>query len=105
MVARDEDSIGPTSNTIIAQFSQNVKSSVNSDKSVTQKPLHYLQLRARNPSCQWLPTAGALIRTWTRTTAQLVRGSEPADAHGSWVGFFEVTRRKILPCRGLFIRE
>ena len=36
MVTRDEDSIGPTGRSIIAQFSQDVKSVMNSDKSVTQ---------------------------------------------------------------------
>jgi hypothetical protein len=36
MVARDEDSIGPTGRSIITQFSQDVKSVMNSDKSVTQ---------------------------------------------------------------------
>jgi hypothetical protein len=44
MVARDEDSIGPTGILIIAQFPWNVKSAVNNDKSVTQRALHNLQL-------------------------------------------------------------
>jgi hypothetical protein len=50
MVARDEDSIGPTGRLIITQFPWNVKSVTNSDKSVTQRALHSLQRRALCPS-------------------------------------------------------